>query len=65
MEAVFILRFFFYFKYSCLVLAFLFVINDAEFITAEAVVKQSVYSRNFYLLWAKGGTNQFHLCGGL
>lgn len=50
MEAVFVLRFFFLFKYQCIVLLFLFVINDAEFITAEEVVKQSVYNRNFYLL---------------
>lgn len=47
MEAVFVWRFFL-FKYQCIVL--LFVINDAEFITAEEVVKQSVYNRNFYLL---------------
>lgn len=54
----------FLFKYSCLVLEFLLVINDAEYIAKE-VMRQSVYSRNFYLLWGKGGTNQCHLCSKL
>lgn len=40
-------------------LEFLFVINDAEFITPKEVVKHSVYSRSFYFMWGKEEQSNF------